>query len=114
VEAEGLTSISLATHRGRVRVSLELNKHYLWYVNRGWRLVSEAKVKLDHRDRRLVFYLTFTKETSVYRPKDYITVDVNENAEAALIDGVVYLLETDLSKITLGYYYRRKSVQREV
>ncbi|MCG2873653.1 MAG: hypothetical protein L7G94_06790, partial [Acidilobus sp.] len=35
--AEGLTSISLATHRGRVRVSIELNKHYLRYVNRGWR-----------------------------------------------------------------------------
>jgi len=111
--AEGLTSVSLATHRGRVRVSLELNRHFLRYVNRSWRLVSEAKVKLDHRDRRLVFYLTFTKEVSVYRPKAYITVDVNENAEAVLIDGIVYLLETDLSKVTLGYYYRRKSVQEK-
>ena len=111
--AEGLTSISLATHRGRVRVSLELNRHFLRYVNRGWRLVSEAKVKLDHRDRRLVFYITFRKETSVYRPKAYITVGVNENAEAALIDGVVYLLETGLSRVTLGYYYRRKSIQEK-
>jgi len=111
--AEGLTSVSLATHRGRVRVSLELNRHFLRYVNRGWRLVSEAKVKLDHRDRRLVFYITFRKETSVYRPKAYITVGVNENAEAALIDGVVYLLETGLSRVTLGYYYRRKSIQEK-
>jgi IS605 OrfB family transposase len=108
---EGLTSISMATHRGRVRVSVELNKHFLRYVNRGWRLATEAKVKLDRRDRRLVLYLTFKKEVSEYRPKGYITVDVNENAEAVLIDGIVYLLETDLSRITLGYYYRKKRVQ---
>jgi len=108
--AEGLTSISIATHKGRVRVSVELNKHFLRYVNRGWRLVSEAKVKLDRRERRLILYLTFRKEVSEYRPKGYITVDVNEDAEAVLIDGLVYLFETDLSRITLGYYYRRKSV----
>jgi len=109
--AEGLTSISMATHRGRVRVSVELNKHFLRYVNRGWRLATEAKVKLDRRERRLILYLTFKKEVSEYRPKGYITVDVNENAEAVLIDGIVYLLETDLSRITLGYYYRKKRVQ---
>jgi len=111
--AEGLTSISLATHRGRVNVSIELNKHYLRYVNRGWRLATEARVKLDRRERRLVLYLTFRKEVSEYRPKGYITVDVNEDAEAVLIDGIVYLLETDLSRVTLGYYYRRKSVQEK-
>jgi IS605 OrfB family transposase len=111
--AEGLTSISMATHRGRVNVSIELNKHLLRYMNRGWRLASEAKVKLDHRERRLTLYLTFKKEINEYRPKNYITVDVNENAEAVLIDGVVYLLETDLSRVTLGYYYRRKSVQEK-
>jgi IS605 OrfB family transposase len=110
---EGLTSISMATHRGRVNVSVELNKHFLRYVNRGWRLATEAKVKLDRRERRLILYLTFKKEVSEYRPKGYITVDVNENAEAVLIDGIVYLLETNLSRITLGYYYRRKSVQEK-
>jgi len=110
--AESLTSISLATHRGRVNVSIELDKHYLRYVNRGWRLASEAKVKLDRRERRLILYLTFKKEVSEYRPKAYVTVDVNEDAEAVLIDGVVYLFETDLSRITLGYYYRRKSIQK--
>ncbi|MFP3287648.1 MAG: transposase [Acidilobus sp.] len=109
--AEGLTSISLATHRGRVDVSIEPTKHFLRYANRGWRLASEAKFKLDHRDRRLVLYLTFRKEVSEYRPKAYVTVDVNENAEAVLIDGVVYLFETGLSRVTLGYYYRRKSIQ---
>jgi IS605 OrfB family transposase len=109
--AEGLTSISMTTHRGRVNVSIELNKHFLRYVNRGWRLASEAKVKLDRRERRLVFYLTFRKEVSEYRPKGYITVDVNEDAEAVLIDGLVYLFETNLSRVTLGYHYRRKRVQ---
>jgi len=111
--AEGLTSISLATHRGRLKVSVELNRHFLRYVNRGWMLASEARVKLDRRERRLVFYLTFKKEVSKYKPKDYITVDVNEDAEAVLIDGIVYLFETDLSRITLGYYYRRKRVQEK-
>ncbi len=113
--AEGLTLVSLATHRGRgrVRVSIELNKHFLRYVNRGWRLASEARVKLDRRNRRLILYLTFKKKVSEYRPKGYITVDVNENAEAVLIDGIVYLFETNLSRITLGYYYRRKSVQEK-
>jgi IS605 OrfB family transposase len=111
--ADGLTLISLATHRGRVRVPVELNRHILRYVNRGWRLSSEARVKLDHRDRRLVLYLTFRKEVSEYRPKAYVTVDVNEDAEAVLIDGVVYLFETDLSRVTLGYYYRRKSIQEK-
>ncbi len=111
--AEGLTSISMATHRGRVNVSIELNRHFLRYVNRGWRLASEARVKLDRRNRRLILYLTFKKEVSEYRPKGYITVDVNEDAEAVLIDGIVYLLETDLSRVTLGYYYRRKRVQEK-
>jgi len=110
---EGLTSISIATHRGRLRVSIELNRHFLRYVNRGWRLTTEAKVKLDRRNRRLVLYLTFKKEVNEYRPKAYITVDVNENAEAVLIDGVVYLFETGLSRVTLGYYYRRRSVQEK-
>ena len=111
--AEGLTSISITTHKGRLRVSIELDKHFLRYVNRGWRLSSEAKIKLDHRERRLILYLTFRKEISEYRPKGYITVDVNEDAEAVLIDDVVYLFETDLSRITLGYYYRRKRVQEK-
>ncbi len=111
--AEGLTSISLATHKGRVRVSIELNRHFLRYVNRGWRLASEARVKLDRRNRRLMLYLAFRKEVSEYRPKGYITVDVNEDAEAVLIDGIVYLFETGLSRVTLGYYYRRKRVQEK-
>jgi IS605 OrfB family transposase len=111
--AEGLTLVSLATHRGRLRVSVELNKHFLRYVNRGWRLATETKVKLDCRERRLIFYLTFKKEVSEYRPKGYITVDVNEDAEAVLIDRIVYLLETNLSEVTLGYYYRRKRVQEK-
>jgi IS605 OrfB family transposase len=113
LRAEGLTSISLATHKGRVRISIELNRHFLRYVNRGWRLASEAKVKLDRRNRRLVLYLAFRKEVSEYKPKGYITVDVNEDAEAVLIDGIVYLFETGLSRVTLGYYYRRRSVQEK-
>ncbi|MFP3263859.1 MAG: hypothetical protein RXQ62_05470 [Nitrososphaeria archaeon] len=68
-------------------------------------------LKLDRGERRLILYLTFRKEAGEYGPKGYITVGVNEDAEAALVDGVVHLLETDMSKVTLGYYYRRKRVQ---
>ncbi|MFP3137830.1 MAG: hypothetical protein RXS42_06325 [Nitrososphaeria archaeon] len=36
---------------GRVRVPVELNRHYLRYLNGGWRLSSEARLRLDRRGR---------------------------------------------------------------
>ena len=107
----GLTSVEVSTHKGWVTVWLEPTRHYWRYVNRGWRLASEAKVKLDRRERRLVFYLTFKKEVNEYEPRGHVSVDVNEDNVTALIDGVAYLFETDVKEMTLGYHYRIRKIQ---
>jgi len=74
---------------------------------------SEAKVKLDKKSRRLIIYLTFKKYVKTYELRGFISVDVNENHVAVLVDGGVYLLETRFRDIVLGYYYRRKRVQEK-
>jgi IS605 OrfB family transposase len=109
----GLTGIEVATHVGWVRVELEPHKQYWRYVNSGWKLASEAKLRLDRRGRRLIFHLTFRRSVEAYEPRDLIPVDVNENHVAVMIDQEVYLLETSFKDITLGYYYRRKAIQRK-
>jgi len=108
----GLTSFRIATHKGWVIIGIEHHKQYWKYVNRGWRLSSEAKVKLDKRDKQLIIYLTFVKEIEEYKPRGYIPVDVNENNVTILV-GIAYLFETNTEKLVLGYYYRRKKVQEK-
>ena len=107
----GLTSIRIATHKGWVTVEFEPHKQYWRYINRGWKLASEAKIKLDKKNRQLIIYLTFVKEVDVYKPKGYLSIDVNENNVTILVDGVAYLFETNTEKLVLGYYYRRKRIQ---
>jgi IS605 OrfB family transposase len=108
---KSLTSIEIATHKGWVTIELEPHKQYWRYVNSGWRLTSEAKVKLDKKNRLLIIYLVFKKSVEAFKPRGFISVDVNENHVAVLIDGRVYLFETGFQDIVLGYYYRRKRVQ---
>ena len=112
-KSNGLTSIRVATHKGWVMVEFEPHKQYWRYVNRGWKLASEARIKLDKRNRQLIIYLTFTKEVEEYKPKGYIPVDVNENNVAVLVDETAYLLETDIGRLVLGYYYRRRRIQEK-
>ena len=107
----GYTSIKIATHKGWVTVEFEPHKQYWKYINRGWKLVSEAKVKLDKRNRQLIIYLTFVKEIKKFKPRGYLPVDVNENNITMLVDGVAFLFETDMERIILGYYYRKKRIQ---
>jgi len=109
----GLTFIRIATHKGWLAVSFEPHKRYWRYVNRGWRLASEAKIKLDKKNRQLVIYLTFIREVEEYNPKGYLSVDVNENNVTMLVDGVAYLFETNMEKLVVGYYYRRKRIQEK-
>jgi len=107
----GLTSIKVVTHRGWVTLGFEPHKQYWRYVNRGWRLASEVKVRLDKRSRMLIFHLVFVKEVEEFKPRGHLPVDINENNITILIDGVAYLFETDTEKLVLGYYYRRKRIQ---
>jgi IS605 OrfB family transposase len=108
---KSLTSIEIATHRDWISVELEQHKQYWRYLNSGWRLASEARVKLDKRNRRLIIYLVFKKITEAYRPRGFISVDVNENHVAVLVDDKVFLFETGFRDMVLGYYYRRKRIQ---
>ena len=108
---KGLTSIEIATHRGWVAVELEPHRQYWRYASSSWRLASEAKVKLDRRNTQLIIHLVFKKSVEAFKPRSFISVDVNENHVAVLIDGKVYLFETGFRDIILGYYYRRKRVQ---
>jgi len=107
----GYTSIKIATHRGWVIVGFEPHKQYWKYINRGWKLAPEAKVKLDKGNKQLIIYLTFVKEVKEFKPRGYLPVDVNENNVTMLVDGIAYLFETNTEKLVLGYYYRRKSIQ---
>jgi len=106
-----LTSIEIATHRGWVTIELELHKQYWRYLNSSWRLASEAKVKLDKRNRQLIIYLTFKKSVEAYKPRGFTVADINENHVVVLVDDKVYLFETGFRDVVLGYYYRRKRIQ---
>jgi IS605 OrfB family transposase len=108
---KGLTSIEIATHRGWATIGLEPHKQYWRYVNSGWRLAPGARVKLDKRNRRLIVYLVFKKSVEAYRPRGFVSVDVNENHVAVLVDGRVLLFETGFRDMVLGYYYRRRRIQ---
>jgi IS605 OrfB family transposase len=108
---KSLMSIEIATHKGRVTIELEPHKQYWKYLNTGWRLTSEAKVKLNKKNRRLIIYLVFKKITEAYRPRGFISVDVNENHVAVLVDDKAFLFETGFRDMVLGYYYRRKRIQ---
>jgi len=109
----GYTSIRIATHKGWVTIEIEPHRQYWRYINREWKLASEAKVKLNKRNRQLIIYLTFVREVEEFRSRGYLAVDVNENNIAIMVDGIPYLFETNTEKLILGYHYRRKKVQEK-
>ncbi|MEM1610877.1 MAG: transposase [Sulfolobales archaeon] len=112
-KSEGYTSIKIATHKGWIYVEFEPHKQYWRYINRGWRIASEAKIKLDKRNRHLIIYLVFVRDIEAYKPRGLLPIDVNDNNITILLDAIAYLFETNLGKIVLGYHYRRKSVQKK-
>jgi len=108
---DGYTSIRMATHGGWISVDLELHKQYWRYINKGWRLASEARIKLDKKNRRLIVYLMFYRDVREAKSRGYLPVDINENNVTVLIDSAAYLFETGVEKTVLGYHYRRKKIQ---
>jgi len=105
--------LQLTDHRGWIAVDFEPRKQFWRCINCGWRLSTEARIKLDKRDRRLAIYLTFIRDVEAYEPRGFIPVDVNENNVTVLVDGIAYLFETSVRDIVLGYYYRRKRIQEK-
>ena len=107
------TSIAINTHRGWVHLDLEPSKEFYKLLARGFKPTSHAKIKLDKKNRRVIFHLSLKKEVEIYRPEDIVKpVDVNEDSVATLYEAFAVILETDLAETTLGYSYRKKSIQR--
>jgi IS605 OrfB family transposase len=106
------TSVAINTHRGWVYLDLEPSKEFYKLLARGFKPTSHAKIKLDRRSRRVIFHLSLEKEVEIYRPENVKPVDVNENSVATLYEALAAILETDLAKTTLGYSYRKKSIQK--
>jgi len=112
VENIFFTSVAIHTHRGWVHIDLEPSKEFYKLLARGFKPTSHAKIKLDRKSRRVLFHLSLEKEVEIYRPEDIKPVDVNENSVATLYEAFAVILETDLAKTTLGYSYRKESIQR--
>jgi IS605 OrfB family transposase len=106
------TSVAINTHRGWVHLDLEPSKEFYKLLARGFKPTSHAKIKLDRKNRRVLFHLSLEKEIEIYRPENVKPVDVNKNSVATLYGAFAAILETDLAKTTLGYSYRKKSIQR--
>jgi len=106
------TSVAINTHRGWVHLDLEPSKEFYKLLARGFKPSSHAKIKLDRRNRRVIFHLSLEKEVEIYKPGNIKPVDVNENSVATLYGAFAVILETDLAKTTLGYSYRKKSIRR--
>jgi len=105
------TSVAINTHRGWVYLDLEPSKEFYKLLARGFKPTSHAKIKLDRKNRRVFFHLSLEKEIEIYRPGNIKPVDVNENSVATIHKAFAVILETDLARITLGYSYRKKSIQ---
>ncbi|MDT7887461.1 MAG: hypothetical protein RQ885_00620 [Desulfurococcales archaeon] len=59
----------------------------------------------------MLFHLSLKKEVEIYRPENIVKpVDVNENSVATLYEAFAIILETDLTRTTLGY--GKKRIQR--
>ena len=106
------TSVAINTHRGWVYLDLEPSKEFYKLLARGFKPSSHSKIKLDRRSRRVLFHLSLEKEVEIYRPGNIKPIDVNENSMATLYGAFATIFETDLAKTTLGYSYRKKSIQK--
>jgi hypothetical protein len=108
------TSVAINTHRGWVYLDLEPSKEFYKLLARGFKPKSHAKIKLDRKNKRVLFHLSLEKEIEIYRPENIKPVDVNENSVATIYEASAVILETDLAETTLGYSYRKESIRGEM
>jgi hypothetical protein len=72
-----------------------------------------ARFKLDVKNKRVVLYITLEKVVRAsYKIESLQAADLNEDSMATLMEGMMCLFETGLSKTTTEYYYRRRSIQK--
>jgi putative transposase len=76
-------------------------------------LRTQIKLKIDYECKRLLIYFVFAKTINVDEnsAKHVISVDVNENNVAVKVLDKVYILETGIKKITIGYARYREIIQ---
>jgi putative transposase len=110
---KNLMSIEIATHNGWVTIELEPHKQYWRYINSGWVLRTQSKIKIDYRRKRLLVYFMFVKAVDVDENgvKHVISVDVNENNVTVKVLDRVFILETGVKRFTIGYARYREVVQ---
>jgi putative transposase len=109
----GYTTILIHTHRGWIPIELAPHKLYWRYINGGWALRTQPKIKIDYRRRRLLVYFVFAKAVDVDENgvKRVISVDVNEDNVTVKVLNRVFILETGVKRITIGYARYREVVQ---
>jgi putative transposase len=109
----GCTAILIYTHKGWIPVELIPHKLYWRYINGGRALRTQPKIKIDYRRRRLLVYFVFAKAVNVddNSVKHVISVDINEDNVAVKVLNKVYILETGVKRITIGYARYREVVQ---
>jgi putative transposase len=109
----GHTTTLIYTHRGWVPVELIPHKLYWRYINTGWILRTQPKIKIDYRRKRLLIHFVFVKAVDVDEnsAKRVISVDVNENNVAVKVLDRVFIFETGIKRITIGYSKYREIVQ---
>lgn len=109
----GHTAIRISTHKGWIHVELTPHKHYWMYVNNGWR-IKEPRVEIDHKRRMLFIHLVFEKEAAVVdatAAREVISVDVNEDNVTVKVRDSVFILKTDIKRLTIGYEKYREAIQ---
>jgi len=75
-------------------------------------LRTQPKIKFDHKRRRVLVYFMFEKEIQqMSNPITSISVDINENNVTVKVRNKVFVLLTDIRKITLGYSKYREITQ---
>ena len=109
----GYTTILIYTHRGWIPVELVPHKLYWRYINSGWALKTQPKIKIDYRRKRLLIHFVFVKAVNVDEnsAKRVVSVDVNENNVAVKVLDRVYIFEIGIKRITIGYARYREIVQ---
>ncbi|HWQ18120.1 MAG TPA: transposase [Sulfolobales archaeon] len=110
----GHTAIKVFTHRGWINIELQPHKQYWEYVNNGWKLRTQPKLKIDHRRYRLLVHFIFEKSVDVTgtgNARQVVSVDINENNVTVKVQDKVFILQTDIKKLTVGYESYREVIQ---
>ncbi|MDT7889539.1 MAG: hypothetical protein RQ885_11275 [Desulfurococcales archaeon] len=77
-----------------MHIDLEPSKEFYKLLARGFKPKSHAKIRLDRKNRRVLFHLSLEKEVEIYRPENIVKpVDVNENSVATIYEAFAIILD---------------------